>query len=50
MQKNGLTGNLGEISAWLDKKNNAWLSTDGKGKWGWEEVPYWLKGLNEHRK
>lgn len=43
-QKNGLTGNLGEISAWLDKKNNAWLSTDGKGKWGWEEVPYWLKG------
>ena len=43
-QKKGLTGNLGEISAWLDKKDNAWLSKDGKGKWGWEEVPYWLKG------
>ena len=43
-QKNGLTGNLGKISAWLDKKDNAWLSKDGKGKWGWEEVPYWLKG------
>ena len=43
-QKNGLTGNLGEISAWLDKKDNAWLSKTGKGKWGWEEVPYWLKG------
>ena len=43
-QKNGLTGNLGEISAWLDKKDNAWLSKSGEGKWGWEEVPYWLKG------
>ena len=43
-QKKGLTGRLGEISAWLDKKDNAWLSKNGKGKWGWEEVPYWLKG------
>jgi hypothetical protein len=43
-QKNGLTGNLGSISAWLQKKNNAWLSKDGKGEFGWEEVPYWLKG------
>ncbi|MHA7130652.1 beta-L-arabinofuranosidase domain-containing protein [Algoriphagus namhaensis] len=43
-QKNGLTGNLGEISAWLQKENNAWLSSDGSGEWGWEEVPYWLKG------
>ena len=43
-QKNGLTGNLGKISAWLQKEDNAWLSKDGQGKWGWEEVPYWLKG------
>jgi len=43
-QKNGLTGNLGKISAWLDKKDNSWLSKSGEGKWGWEEVPYWLKG------
>ena len=43
-QKNGLTGNLGKISAWLQKENNAWLDEDGKGDWGWEEVPYWLKG------
>jgi len=43
-QKNGLTGNLGEISAWLQKENNAWLSPDGQGDWGWEELPYWLKG------
>ncbi|MDR3008447.1 MAG: glycoside hydrolase family 127 protein [Sphingobacterium sp.] len=44
LQKDGLTGHLGEISAWLSKKNNAWLSTNGKGDYGWEEVPYWLKG------
>ena len=44
LQRDGLTGKLGEISAWLDKKNNAWYSIDGKGDYGWEEVPYWLKG------
>ncbi len=43
-QKNGLTGNLGKISAWLQKEDNAWLSDKGEGKWGWEELPYWLKG------
>lgn len=43
-QKNGLTGQLGEISAWLQKENNAWLNKEGKGEFGWEEVPYWLKG------
>ncbi|TKG93474.1 hypothetical protein EYV94_17155 [Puteibacter caeruleilacunae] len=43
-QRDGLTGNLGNISAWLQKEDNAWLSKSGEGKWGWEEVPYWLKG------
>lgn len=43
-QRDGLTGNLGKISAWLQKDDNAWLNPEGKGKWGWEEVPYWLKG------
>lgn len=42
LQRDGLTGQLGEISAWLDKENNAWLTTGGDH--GWEEVPYWLKG------
>ncbi|HOK35860.1 MAG TPA: glycoside hydrolase family 127 protein [Paludibacteraceae bacterium] len=41
-QKNGLNGHLGEISAWLDKENNAWLGTGTD--YSWEEVPYWLKG------
>ncbi|MES1218184.1 MAG: beta-L-arabinofuranosidase domain-containing protein [Bacteroidota bacterium] len=44
LQRDGLTGNLGEISAWLDKNNNAWFSGNGQGDHGWEEVPYWLKG------
>mgnify|MGYP000146290520 FL=1 len=34
LQKDGLTGHLNEISAWLGKENNAWLTkeeiTDGK--------------------
>src|ERR1700761_2169451 len=43
LQRDGLTGNLGEISVWLSKTDNAWLSKNGKGKYGWEELPYWLK-------
>ena len=42
LQKEGLNGQLGEISAWLDKENNAWLGTGTD--YGWEEIPYWLKG------
>ncbi|MDR0668254.1 MAG: glycoside hydrolase family 127 protein [Prevotellaceae bacterium] len=44
LQRDGLTGRLGEISAWLEKENNAWLHPEGLGDHGWEEVPYWLKG------
>ncbi|BDD12803.1 hypothetical protein FUAX_52350 (plasmid) [Fulvitalea axinellae] len=43
-QRDGLTGNLNTISAWLQKEDNAWLSKDGIGRWGWEELPYWLRG------
>lgn len=44
LQKEGLNGHLGEISAWLQKEDNAWLKAGGK--WGWEEVPYWLRGYS----
>ena len=44
LQRDGLTGHLGEISIWLTRKDNAWLRADGKGDFGWEEVPYWLRG------
>lgn len=43
-QRDGLSGQLVHISGWLEKKGNAWLSPDGRGDHGWEEVPYWLKG------
>ena len=43
LQRDGLTGHLGEISAWLEKENNAWLEKGGDH--GWEEVPYWLKDI-----
>ena len=42
LQRDGLNGQLGTVSAWLDKNNNQWLSDSGDH--GWEEVPYWLRG------
>ncbi len=45
LEANGYTGNLGELSRFLKKEGNAWLSPDGKGHSGWEEVPYWLRGF-----
>ena len=47
LEANGFTGRLTEISPWLVKKNNAWLSPTGQGINGWEEVPYWLKGFGD---
>lgn len=44
-QQDGLNGHLGEISAWLQKGDNAWLKEGGA--WGWEEVPYWLRGYSD---
>jgi hypothetical protein len=46
LQADGYFGNLGEISQFLIKENNSWLSADGSGDHGWEEVPYWLKGYS----
>ncbi|MBS1704650.1 MAG: glycoside hydrolase family 127 protein [Armatimonadetes bacterium] len=46
LQRDGLTGHLMEISKWLTKEDNAWLSPTGKGKYGWEELPYWLRGYS----
>lgn len=44
-QRNGLAGHLHEVSNYLNKENNAWLSSDGEGENKFEEVPYWLKGF-----
>ena len=45
LQARGFHGRLPEISGFLKKEDNAWLSREGVGKHGWEEVPYWLKGF-----
>lgn len=39
LQADGFHGHLGEISRFLQKENNAWLSKEGKGKNGWEGTP-----------
>ena len=44
LQRDGLSGQLGEVSAWLEKKNNAWFVEGAHN--GWEEAPYWLRGYS----
>jgi len=40
----GFTGHLTEISQWC-RPTGAWASAQGEGRFGWEELPYWLKGF-----
>ena len=47
LQADGFSGHLLEISRFLKKQDNAWLSTEGEGHSPWEEVPYWLKGFGD---
>ena len=47
LEANGFTGHLEEISGFLNRKDNAWLSPTGDGQHGWEETPYWLKGFGD---
>ncbi len=47
LQNDGFHGHLPEISRFLKTEDNAWLSPDGRGQNGWEEVPYWLKGFQD---
>lgn len=47
LMRDGMTGHLAEVSHWVQPEGNAWLSKTGEGKNGWEEVPYWLKGITD---
>ncbi|MCC6357643.1 MAG: glycoside hydrolase family 127 protein [Phycisphaerales bacterium] len=47
LQAAGFIGHLGEISKWLVRDGNAWLSPAGEGHSNWEELPYWLKGFGD---
>jgi len=41
----GYCGRLPELSAFCRPEGSAWLAPVGSGERGWEELPYWLKGL-----
>ncbi|HDN18310.1 MAG TPA: transcriptional initiation protein Tat [Candidatus Bathyarchaeota archaeon] len=41
----GLVGHLPELSKFCDFERSAWANPDGKGEYGWEELPYWLRGF-----
>ena len=43
----GMGGRLPEVSTWCQFDGNAWTDPHGRGKNGWEEVPYWLKGYGD---
>src|SRR2546426_844138 len=47
LEANGMTGHLEEISKWCKFENSAWSSPNGQGQFGWEELPYWLKGFGD---
>jgi DUF1680 family protein len=40
----GLTGNYEEVSDYLNYANNGWVDPS---KWGWEELPYCLRGFGD---
>ena len=44
LMADGLTGRLPELSQWCQFEGSAWASPEGEGKFGWEELPYWLRG------
>ncbi len=47
LMADGMIGRLPETSQWCQFKGNAWTSSDGQGNFGWEEVPYWLRGFGD---
>ncbi|HUI65582.1 MAG TPA: beta-L-arabinofuranosidase domain-containing protein [Bacteroidota bacterium] len=42
--RDGFSGHLSEISKWCVFDGSAWVNPSGRGNFGWEEVPYWLRG------
>ncbi len=44
-QAGGFLGRLEEISRFCRYEGNAWTHARGEGEFGWEEVPYWLRGF-----
>ena len=47
LQSNGMDGNLEQLSPWLDFSKSSWTDPQGRGRYGWEEFPYWIKGYGD---
>ena len=47
LEARGYVGHLDHISDWCNYRISAWVHADGKGQNGFEEVPYWLRGLGD---
>jgi hypothetical protein len=47
LEKAGMIGRLAEVSPWLDFGKSSWTDKEGRGRFGWEEMPYWLKGYGD---
>jgi len=47
LMADGLTGRIQETSPWCKFERSAWASSEGQGEYGWEEVPYWLRGFED---
>jgi len=47
LERDGMVGHLAEISPWLNFEKSSWTDKQGRGHFGWEEMPYWLKGYGD---
>ena len=47
LQSTGMNGNLEQLSPWLDFSKSSWTDPQGRGRFGWEEFPYWIKGYGD---
>ncbi len=44
LEADGMVGQLTRLSNWCRFEGSAWVDPKGVGAYGWEELPYWLKG------
>src|SRR5258705_11192769 len=47
LERDGMVGHLPDLSQWCVYEKNAWVTPEGAGHSGWEELPYWLKGYGD---
>ena len=47
LERDGMAGHLEEISPFLDFSKSSWADPQGRGHFGWEEFPYWIKGYGD---